>query len=232
MNVISKALAAAALFAGTTTAANAAVIVNGNSYGAGQSFTLFFDGYGGAPAVIPGLTSNIKFTVSSISGSQYKIDYLIDNTSSAPITGSRVSIFGFQNVTPNYSSASVTGIFDTVGTGNVPNFGTVEFCATTVNCSGGGSAGVDINTTYDMAHSGGTVTLNFAAPGDITLDDFFVRYQSIAGAGEVTSAIGREIPPPPAVPEPATWALMLAGFGAAGVAMRRSRRQGAIAQLA
>jgi hypothetical protein len=38
---------------------------------------------------------------------------------------------------------------------------------------------------------------------------------------------------PPAVPEPATWAMMLMGFGAAGTAMRRSRRgKGQIAQLA
>ena len=32
-------------------------------------------------------------------------------------------------------------------------------------------------------------------------------------------------PPPPGVPEPATWAMMLLGFGAAGTAIRRSRRK-------
>lgn len=32
-------------------------------------------------------------------------------------------------------------------------------------------------------------------------------------------------PPPPSVPEPATWAMMLVGFGAAGTALRRSRRK-------
>jgi len=31
--------------------------------------------------------------------------------------------------------------------------------------------------------------------------------------------------PPPGVPEPATWAMMLLGFGAAGTALRRSRRK-------
>ena len=36
--------------------------------------------------------------------------------------------------------------------------------------------------------------------------------------------------PPPSVPEPATWAMMLMGFGAAGTAMRRRRK--AIAQIA
>ena len=34
-------------------------------------------------------------------------------------------------------------------------------------------------------------------------------------------------PPPPSVPEPATWAMMLLGFGAAGTAIRRRRRRGA-----
>jgi hypothetical protein len=39
--------------------------------------------------------------------------------------------------------------------------------------------------------------------------------------------------PHPSVPEPSTWAMMLLGFGAAGVAMRRSRRKTQLmAQLA
>jgi hypothetical protein len=38
---------------------------------------------------------------------------------------------------------------------------------------------------------------------------------------------------PPGVPEPATWAMMLMGFGVAGAALRRSRRKnGMIAQIA
>jgi hypothetical protein len=36
----------------------------------------------------------------------------------------------------------------------------------------------------------------------------------------------------PAVPEPATWAMMLLGFGAVGVAMRRSPRKRALLQVA
>lgn len=42
----------------------------------------------------------------------------------------------------------------------------------------------------------------------------------------------RIIPFGSTVPEPSTWAMMLLGFGAAGVAMRRSRRKGQIAQIA
>ena len=36
------------------------------------------------------------------------------------------------------------------------------------------------------------------------------------------------VDPTPGVPEPATWAMMLLGFGAAGVAVRRSRRKKAL----
>jgi hypothetical protein len=37
---------------------------------------------------------------------------------------------------------------------------------------------------------------------------------------------------PSGVPEPATWAMMLLGFGGIGMAMRRSRRSGALMQVA
>ena len=33
-------------------------------------------------------------------------------------------------------------------------------------------------------------------------------------------------PPPGSVPEPATWAMMLLGFGGIGMAMRRRRKKG------
>jgi hypothetical protein len=40
----------------------------------------------------------------------------------------------------------------------------------------------------------------------------------------VSVTVSAEQPLPPAVPEPESWALMLAGFGAIGVAVRRQRR--------
>ena len=39
-------------------------------------------------------------------------------------------------------------------------------------------------------------------------------------------------PPPPQVPEPATWAMMLLGFGATGFAMRRGRKTETLPQIA
>lgn len=49
--------------------------------------------------------------------------------------------------------------------------------------------------------------------------------QTLSVFGQIGSGAG-------AVPEPATWALMLMGFGAIGFALRRSRRNQAIAQIA
>lgn len=229
MKIGSRILAVALAMASAPSVANAAVIINGDGSvtlsGSGGSFSLNFDGFGGStPAVIAGLTSTIDFGFVNVtnSGKTFNLTYNVRNTSSAPITDSRVSGFGFDTA-PNISSASSTGIFSTVGVGNVPNFGNVEVCfkagGGTNNCAGGGGTGV----AYGASGSG-TIALNFAsAPvnGSIALSNFFDRYQSIAGAGQVTSAIGR---PVTAVPEPAAWALMLFGFGLAGVAMRRRTR--------
>jgi hypothetical protein len=57
---------------------------------------------------------------------------------------------------------------------------------------------------------------NLTSPTNfITLDDT----QGFSNAALYTTD------PHPSVPEPSTWAMMLLGFGAAGVAMRRSRRK-------
>ena len=64
----------------------------------------------------------------------------------------------------------------------------------------------------------------------LSLDRFAVRYQSL-GANGRGSGTGFGTPPP-SVPEPATWAMMLAGFGATGFAMRRTRRKNLLAQIA
>ena len=91
----------------------------------------------------------------------------------------------------------MTGIYDTVNDGNVPNQGDVEFCFTDVNCAGGGSGGVNIGGTGT-----GSATLFFL--GDIstlTFDNFTVRYQSVeCTAGYMgncpSSASGTNVPEP------------------------------------
>lgn len=69
------------------------------------------------------------------------------------------------------------------------------------------------------------------APGSYIVA--FLQQGSAYGATANSGAILETAPPPPGVPEPATWAMMLVGFGVTGFAMRRSRRrQPAFAQIA
>lgn len=47
------------------------------------------------------------------------------------------------------------------------------------------------------------------------------NWDATANSGAILEDGGK--PPPPGVPEPATWAMMITGFGAAGVALRRRK---------
>jgi len=53
----------------------------------------------------------------------------------------------------------------------------------------------------------------------------FLQQSGAYGATANSGAILETSPPPPGVPEPATWAMMIAGFGAAGFALRRGKRR-------
>jgi hypothetical protein len=81
---------------------------------------------------------------------------------------------------------------------------------------------------------GGTTLLTDPVPGDVVPYSFTVTaldssglsfaFQNVAGFYYVDNVLVEEVaPPPPAVPEPASWAMMIAGFGAIGGALRRHR---------
>ena len=61
----------------------------------------------------------------------------------------------------------------------------------------------------------------------------FLAQSNSSGTGYgATANSGAILITNPPVPEPATWAMMLAGFGATGFAMRRTRRKNLLAQIA
>ena len=199
----------------------------------GSSYTVGYDGYSDG-RVIDGLTGQVTLTLAEVVDNSYKFDYTVTNTSSDPIDASRISIFGF-NTDPNILDATSTGLFDqTATTANVPTgFGQVDLCfkgAGGNNCSGGAGEGVNIGSS-----ASGTLTLNFSDPLDqLTLSDFFVRYQAIEGAGSTTSAIGRGTATPTGstggstggtpIPAPAALWLFAAGLGVLGLRVGRIRR--------
>lgn len=193
----------------------------------GQAYTLDYNGFSGS-TTINGLTASTVFTLTGINGNTYNFDYSVTNNSSAPITDSRISSFAF-NTDPNITSASSTGAFSfTTLNSNYPNaIGTVDVCfkdAQTGSCAGGGGGGLTIGQTGT-----GTFALTFSQPvSALTLSDFFVRYQSIVGAGNITSASGSGTLTSTStstggtsVPEPG----MLGLFGAALIATALVRRR-------
>jgi hypothetical protein len=87
-----------------------------------------------------------------------------------------------------------------------------------VNNFGGGDAAWTFISSLAGAPRGGSV--------DISTASFFCQAcgnYSVAGEGGFATAN---------VPEPATWAIMLAGFAGAGAALRRSRKQRSGRQIA
>ena len=193
----------------------------------GQSFTISYDGQSSG-TTISGLTASAVYTVQSVSGTSITLSVAITNTSSSPISASRVSVFGF-DTTPNVVSAAASGTFGTtVLGGQLPSgFGNIELCVKNGqnnNCSGGGGTGITIgqNGTTNL-------TLNFSSIGasGVTFSNFGVRYQSIAGAGSISSAVGRgtpQVPVTPPVPEPASMAVFGLGALMVSAALRRRAR--------
>jgi hypothetical protein len=196
----------------------------------GDSVTLNYDGMADGKTV-DGLSASTTLTVTDISGTTYTFDYSITNTGATGDTvSSRISSFGF-NTSPDATSATSTGTYDTalVG-GQAPNpFKNVDVCfkaGGSNSCSGSGGL-------TDGQSGSGTLTLSFStAPSSLTLSDFFVRYQSITGAGNVTSAVGGGTISSTStggstggtpVPEPGMLGLL--GFGLIGVGLARRRKQ-------
>lgn len=180
---LSLAAAGAAALCSSTAFADAITL---DSSKVGQTVTLSYNGMADG-STITGLTGTTTLKLTGITGTSYNFDYSVANTTSDPVD-SRISSFGF-DTNPDISGATSTGTYNTaVIEGQVPSpFNSVDVCfkaGGSNSCSGSGGV-------LDGQTGSGTLSLNFAsAPSSLTLSDFFVRYQSITGAGSVTSATG------------------------------------------
>jgi len=86
--------------------------------------------------------------------------------------------------------------------------------------NGAGEDGVGVQ-------GGATAFYRFDA-GTAGVQNLLLKYQGLSSA-VIYKTSTYTPPPPPTVPEPATWAMMIGGFGLLGAAVRRRRRMGAIA---
>ena len=113
---------------------------------------------------------------------------------------------------PSREVSVYVGSLDDYNTLSFGGLGGVTYTGSQLGAISGASDG---NQT--AANTNGRFIFDFAAP--VTSATF----SSSTNAFEIASVAGM------AVPEPATWALMLVGFGAAGATLRGSRRQRATA---
>ena len=182
---------------------------------------------------VAGLTSALTLNFVSAVNGVYTFSYTMQNTSTSPVTSSRLNAFAF-NTSPDITAGGATilsgSLFDQIRLdSNFPNgIGNVELCFTTHNCTGGGSEGLGNGQS-----SSGSFSLTFGTTNltTLTLNNIVVRYQAVDAPGfNSVSATGRVITT--AVPEPGTWAMMLLGFGAIGFSMRRRRASSKLLQLA
>jgi hypothetical protein len=116
----------------------------------------------------------------------------------------------------DYTKIALTG-----GVSTQMDFGTALTGVTVIGIHWG-------NIPDNTAPNGGNVSaflvFNFATPTDVI---------SILNNQGISDAVLYETGQTPGVPEPATWGMMILGFGAAGIAIRRSRRKTAlVSQLA
>ncbi len=87
-----------------------------------------------------------------------------------------------------------------------------------IHFGGGGANGVGNGTAFYKIDAGVT-----------GLTSFLVKYQGISGIAIYSTGNAPPPPPPPPVPEPATWALLISGFGLVGAAARRRNMPTALA---
>lgn len=218
--VLATALTIAALTAGS---ADAASFVSGSgaiSLDASDDFSWTTNFAATAGSGLVGTTGTIVFNFLSANaaGTLWNFSYSVDNTSVAPSAMSELSSFGFNTSATPSAVSTASGLFSAgISIGNFNGLGSRSICLYAgPNCNGGASNGVEVND----APASGTFSIGFGTgTRALTLDGFVARWQSTgangrgsaSGPGSVTGA----------VPESATWAMMILGFGVVGWSLRR-----------
>ncbi len=176
------------------------------------------EGYAGTEDLFAALTLELTSRTSS----SLTFSYRIENLAGGEINAARLQSFGF-DVDGPLTGRQASGTFDKVSSGDVPGMGHVDACFLTGgnSCSSNSGNGLVLGAPAGS----GSFQLSFAAPVSVvTLRDSYVRWRQVRaddlpnqGVSGLSAGMAVEMP----LPEPQSWALMVAGFGLVGFALRR-----------
>ena len=199
-----------------------------------------------------GLTADVTFTLVSVQnfGRRWNFTASVSNHTGSPFSASSVNLLGFatdddidtagiQFSTLNSAAVSGGGIFTSPQFSNtgftVPNLSsTQQVCLKT-----GGLNGECETSGTNGVSKGDTVTQSFAlnfttSESMVVLQNFVLSFRGVTGTatgsgGAVAlndadvSGFGTIAAAAVPVPEPSSWAMLIAGFGLIGATMRRRR---------
>ncbi len=200
-----------------------------------------------------GLAADVTFNLVSVQnfGRRWNFTASIHNRTGAAFSSSVINLLGFatdddgatpgtQFATLNSAAVSGGGVFSAPQFNNLTGFTTPNLSSTQQvclktgglngECSTSGMAGVNKGDTVNQSFA-----LNFAtSESRVILENFILRFRGVTGtatggggdivlnnadvAGFGTTA-GTAMP----IPEPSSWAMLIAGFGLVGATMRRRR---------
>jgi len=169
-------------------------------------------------------------TISATGFNSSTLTLTVTLTNNADLTSERLTAFGF-GITPNATAVSFSDAADGGMEGaslgaNFPSVQDVEVCAYGgSNCAGGANGGI--------AGAGGSDTFQIILTGtwgsSVTIDPIAFKYQTGYGSFEfgptttTTTTTTNGSGASSNLPEPGTSALLLLGFGAASLAVKRRR---------
>lgn len=193
---------------------------------AGDSGSFAFSGLKGIDGT-EDVAATLSLTLLARTSSYFLLGYSLENDTGGNFDRATITGFGFDIEQPLYAGVS-TGEFNRWGQGNVPGLGLRDFCANaggpTGRCDTSSGAGVRLGEGPGT----GTLMLLLSAPsGTIDLSNSFVRWSSVRSKPDdlyVNTAVSEGFLPFEPAPEPATWAMMIAGFGLVGAALRRREK--------